>query len=273
MRVQSSKQTYIENSLAMLRLMVITNSSIIWAEPDMTVQPTRDEYMGQSWCIDAHHLLWWQGKPYIRYGFTGNGDVDRFMNKGHLSTFVAGTKMRFPLETVTTLLDSIQKECGSAKTYFANEFGHPQRGGDDFVDDFGLGSTFSLTSKEDLRNFLPTLVENWCKGFNTFKMNPNVPTSQKEVEWFSQLKPEIVQKIIETKEYREVVRITADEAVLIARKHPSLSTWLEKHPKAKETAAFNEHYCVWIVEFIEDDREIGFASVSMDGRILESETR
>lgn len=192
---------------------------------------------------------------------------------GRLSTFAAGSKMRFPLETVTTLLDSIQQECGSAKTYFANEFGHPQRGGDDFVDDFGLGSAFSFPSKEELRNFLLVLIENGCKGFNMFKMNPNVPAAQKEVEWFSQLKPEIVQKTIETTEYRKLIRITAEEAISIARKHTKLSRWLEKHPKAKATAAFNEHYCVWIIEFIEDDSGIGFASVSMDGQVLESETR
>jgi hypothetical protein len=190
-----------------------------------------------------------------------------------LNTFVAGSKIRFPLETVTTLLDSIQQECGVAKTYFANEFGHPQRGGDDFVDDFGLGNAFSFPSKEELRNFLLVLIENGCKGFNMFKMNPNVPADQKEVEWFSQLKPEIVQKTIETIEYRKLIRITADEAISIARRHKKLRKWLEKHQKAKATAAFNEHYSIWIVEFIEDDREIGFASVSMDGRVLESETR
>jgi len=193
--------------------------------------------------------------------------------QGLLSTFAAGSKMRFPLETVTTLLDSIQRECGSAKTYFANEFGHPQRGGDDFVEDFGLGSAFSFPSKEELRNFLLVLIENGYKGFNMFKMNPNVPAARKEVEWFSQLKPEIVKKIIETTEYREVIRITADEAISIARKHPKLSRWLAEHPEVKATAAFNEHYSVWIIEFIEDDREIGFASVSMDGQVLESETR
>jgi hypothetical protein len=192
---------------------------------------------------------------------------------GRLSTFSAGSKIRFPLETVTTMLDSIQQECGVAKTYFANEFGHPQRGGDDFVDDFGLGNAFSFPSKEELRNFLLVLIENGCKGFNMFKMNPNVPAAQKEVEWFSQLKPEIVQKTIEITEYRKIIRISSDEAISIARKNSKLRKWLEKHQKAKATASFNEHYSVWIVEFIEDDNEIGFASVSMDGRVLESETR
>jgi hypothetical protein len=192
---------------------------------------------------------------------------------GRLSTFAARSKIRFPLETVTTLLDSIQQECGSTKTYFANEFGHPQRGGDDFVDDFGLGNAFSFPSKEELRNFLLVLIENGCKGFNMFKMNPNVPAAQKEVEWFSQLKPDIVQKTIETTDYRKLIRITAKEAISIARKHPKLRKWLEKYSRAKAMASFNEHYSVWIVEFIENNREIGFASVSLDGQVLESKTR
>ena len=46
-----------------------------------------------------------------------------------------------------------------------------------------------------------------------------------------------------------------------------------KYSRAKAMAVFNERYNVWIVEFIEDDNEIGFASVSLDGQILESETR
>lgn len=193
--------------------------------------------------------------------------------QGHLSTLAAGSQVRFPLETVPSLLDSIQQQCGSAKTYFANEFGHPQRGGDDFVDDFGLGSAFSFPSKKALRDFLLVLIENGCKGFNMFKMNPNVPAAQREVEWFSQLKPEIVKKTIETTVYRKVVRITADEAVSVARKHQKLNRWLARHPEAKATAAFNEHFDVWIVEFLEGNREIGFASVSTDGRVLESEIK
>jgi hypothetical protein len=82
-----------------------------------------------------------------------------------------------------------------------------------------------------------------------------------------------VQKTIETTEYRKIKRIRADEAISIARKHPKLRKWLEKYSRAKAMASFNEHYSVWIVEFIENNREIGFASVSLDGQVLESEIR
>jgi len=82
MRVQPFVQMYFGNVIAMLALIGITNCAIVCAESDVMVRPTRGKYMGQSWHIDDHHLLWWQGKPYVRYGFTGNGDVDRFMEKG-----------------------------------------------------------------------------------------------------------------------------------------------------------------------------------------------
>ena len=190
--------------------------------------------------------------------------------QGRLSTFTAGSQMRFPLETMTSLLDSVQQQCGLTKTYFANEFGHPQRGGDDFVDDFGLGGAFSFPSKEELQDFLLVLVENGYKGFNMFKMNPNVTAAQKEVEWFSQLKPEIVKKTIETTDYRRVVRITADEAISVVRNHQKLNKRLASYPEVKATAVFNGHFNVWIVEFTENNKEIGFASVSTDGRVLES---
>jgi hypothetical protein len=66
----------------MLALIEIVNCAIVCAESDEMVQPTRGKYMGQSWHIDADHLLWWQGKPYVRYGFTGNGNVHKFMKLG-----------------------------------------------------------------------------------------------------------------------------------------------------------------------------------------------
>lgn len=66
----------------MLALVAIIDCAVVYAQPDATVQPTCGKYMGQSWHIDTNHLLWWQGKPYVRYGFTGNGNVDRLMNKG-----------------------------------------------------------------------------------------------------------------------------------------------------------------------------------------------
>lgn len=40
------------------------------------------QYMGRKWHIDENHLLWWEGKPYVRFGFTGNGDPAQMMRVG-----------------------------------------------------------------------------------------------------------------------------------------------------------------------------------------------
>ena len=192
---------------------------------------------------------------------------------GRLSTFTAGLEERFPLETVTSLLDSVQRQTGLAKTYFANEFGHPQKGGDDFVDDFGLGNAFSFPSKQALLDFMTVLIENGCKGFNMFKMNPNVPAAQREVRWLSELKPKILDMTIRTTEYHRLVRITKQDAISLARQNPVVGTFWAKHPKTKAVASFNKRYNVWIVEFLEDSRQIAFVSVSPDGRVLEIETK
>ena len=192
---------------------------------------------------------------------------------GKLNTFVAGSEERFPLETVTSLLDSVQQQTGLAKTYFANEFGHPQKGGDDFVDDFGLGDAFSFPSKQELLDFITVLIETGCKGFNMFKMNPNMPAAQREVRWLSELKPQVIDMTVRTTEYRKVVRITKEEAISLARRNPMLSTFLTKHPHTIAAASFNERYNVWIIEFLENGSEIAFVSVSPDGRVLETETK
>ena len=40
------------------------------------------EYMGHRWTIDEHHLLWWDSKPYVRFGFTGTGDPVELIKLG-----------------------------------------------------------------------------------------------------------------------------------------------------------------------------------------------
>ena len=114
--------------------------------------------------------------------------------QGRLATFVPGSRMRFPLETVAEMLDSVQSQSGRTKAYWANEFGRPRREEDGFVDDFGLGHQFSFPSKEDLRDFLTVLIDNGYKGFNMFKMNPSVEAAREEVQWMAELKDEILRK-------------------------------------------------------------------------------
>mgnify|MGYP000719330944 CR=1 FL=1 len=47
-----------------------------------TVQRSHGSYHGHRWEIDEDHLLLWDGKPYVRYGFTGNGPIQEMMRMG-----------------------------------------------------------------------------------------------------------------------------------------------------------------------------------------------
>jgi hypothetical protein len=218
-------------------------------------------------CLQIHKQAMLEGLDGLvrnHYAYVKKSQAGRF------DTFEVWSDRRFPLETVTSLLDSVQKEGGKAKTYMANEFGCPKKGGHD---DFGLGNQFSFQSKDDLRNFLLVLIENGYKGFNMFKMNPNVEAAQKEVKWFSELKEELVKDVITRTNYRKEIRITAKEAIRVACQAPNLKSLIKKYPNVRTSAVFNSRYDVWIVEFISDNREVGFASISDDGRVLEVETK
>ena len=113
------------------------------------------------------------------------------------------------------------------------------------------------------------LIANGYKGFNMFKMNPNVEAAQEEVRWMAELKEEIIRKVIDTTTFEKPISITAEKAVLIARNHPNLKSLLERHPEARSSASFHEEYNVWIVKFMDRGAEIGFASISPEGRVLE----
>ena len=86
-------------------------------------------------------------------------------------------------------------------------------------------------------------------------------------------KPKILDMTIRTTEYHRLVRITKQDAISLARQNPVVGTFWAKHPKTKAVASFNKRYNVWIVEFLEDSRQIAFVSVSPDGRVLEIETK
>jgi len=61
---------------------VMARGAIRAAQPQTTVQPSHGEYLGHKWDIGANHLLCWDGKPYVRVGFTGNGDLPQMLKAG-----------------------------------------------------------------------------------------------------------------------------------------------------------------------------------------------
>ena len=134
----------------------------------------------------------------------------RRAESGEKAFFQAWSNRRFPLETVTGLLDSVQKESGRTKAYFANEFGWAEKS-ENAYEDIGLGGRFSFRSKEDLRDFLNLLIDNGYKGFNMFKMNPNAETARREVRWLSELKQEMIKKTIRTINYNKKTEASEDD--------------------------------------------------------------
>jgi hypothetical protein len=46
------------------------------------LRPSSGKYQGQKWQIDENHLMWWDGKPYVRFGFTGNGNPTQMLKAG-----------------------------------------------------------------------------------------------------------------------------------------------------------------------------------------------
>lgn len=41
-----------------------------------------NRYQGHRWRIDSNGLLWWDDKPYVRFGFTGNGNPAQMIKAG-----------------------------------------------------------------------------------------------------------------------------------------------------------------------------------------------
>ncbi len=50
--------------------------------PSRVLLHSSGRYMGHAWRIDKDHLIWWDGKPYVRFGFTGNGDPAQMLRAG-----------------------------------------------------------------------------------------------------------------------------------------------------------------------------------------------
>lgn len=56
--------------------------SIVKNEPSGALPHSAGKYMGHAWRIDEDHLMWWDDKPYVRFAFTGNGDLAQMIQAG-----------------------------------------------------------------------------------------------------------------------------------------------------------------------------------------------
>jgi len=82
MNAQPFTQGYVGHVFVMAALAVTAHGTIRAAQPQAAVLPSHGQYMGHTWNIDANHLLRWDGEPYVRVGFTGNGDLARMLKTG-----------------------------------------------------------------------------------------------------------------------------------------------------------------------------------------------
>ena len=51
-------------------------------QQERSTRHSTGQYMGHVWHIDENGLMHWDGKPYVRFGFTGNGDSQQLMQAG-----------------------------------------------------------------------------------------------------------------------------------------------------------------------------------------------
>jgi hypothetical protein len=65
-----------------LRIMGLTMVALTAPGFGGGLRPSSGEYQGHKWNIDENHLMWWDGKPYVRFGFTGNGDPVQMLKAG-----------------------------------------------------------------------------------------------------------------------------------------------------------------------------------------------
>jgi hypothetical protein len=96
MNAQPFAQGYVGHVLAMAAFAVTAHGAIRAAQPQTAMLPSHGEYMGHKWNIGANHLLCWDGKPYVRVGFTGNGDLVRMLKAG-FTQFTLAPDEKWPI--------------------------------------------------------------------------------------------------------------------------------------------------------------------------------
>jgi len=124
MRAQPSVREYVGEVLVVLALTMTANGAIPPAEPQTAVQPSHGEYMGHKWDIGPDHLLRWDGKPYVRFGFTGNGDLTQMLKAG-FTQFTLMPDEKWPIsgpdpgivQSVKETSDRLEK---AGATYYAS---------------------------------------------------------------------------------------------------------------------------------------------------------
>lgn len=96
MNAQPSAHGCIGHVLMMAAFAMTAHGTIRAAQPQTAVQPSHGEYMGRKWDIGSNHLLRWDGTPYVRVGFTGNGDLAQMLKAG-FTQFTLAPDEKWPI--------------------------------------------------------------------------------------------------------------------------------------------------------------------------------
>ena len=108
------------------------------------------------------------------------------------------------------------------------------------------------------------------RGFNRFLMNPTAARAAREVEWMLELRPQIVPLVVQTTQRPPAAALlTRENAIAAARTNRRVQELCDGVEPIGAVAEFSDRWNVWLVHFFAGDRQIAFASVSKEGKVLE----
>jgi hypothetical protein len=191
-----------------------------------------------------------------------------------------GDQERRTLASLAQWMADLQRESGCTKHLWANEVGYVRPGmtdaewaatdaaelerGDSF------GSQWAFSSQAALREMLSLLARNGYRGFNRFLMNPSADRAAREVQWMADLRSEMEAIIVQAKDQPAADEpITGEQARAAARADRRVQELLRGVTAPRFRVEFSDRWQVWVVSFYAGDRQLGFASVSPQGAVLE----
>ena len=188
----------------------------------------------------------------------------------------AGEGERHTLASLDRWMVKVQRESGCTKHLWANEVGYvpPHASDDDAAAELQAGDSFgsqwAFPSRESLREMLVLLNDFGYRGFNRFLMNPSAPRSAREVEWMVELRPEIVALVVKTTGPPPAATLLSrEQAIATAQRDGRVQQLVRGVESVRTVAEFSDRWDVWLVQFFAGDRQIAFASVSRDRKVLE----
>ncbi len=191
-----------------------------------------------------------------------------------------GEEERHTLASLAQWMVNVQQESGCTKHLWANEVGYvrpdvtdAERAAAEAADPGAgdsFGSQWAFPSQESLREMLVLLNQYGYRGFNRFLMNPTAARAAREVEWMLELRPQIVPLVVQTTQRPPAAALlTRENAIAAARTNRRVQELCDGVEPIGAVAEFSDRWNVWLVHFFAGDRQIAFASVSEEGKVLE----